>query len=194
MDPLTELELGFLLIPVAGFAYGAVEEWLNGRGPRAEVIAVDDPAFGGTGTSSRSRRDDLQVVCVPTMVSDRWGLTGRPDELRRLSDGTIIPVEIKSCRSPRSEVPYLSHRAQLLAYCALVVETYGRAPPYGILCYGDGSQVRVPWDARARAEVLERLGRLGRLYLGEMDPSPSKCHTCQFERGCQGARSVGAGG
>ena len=84
MDPLTEVELGFLLIPLAGFAYGAVEEWHRGRSPTAAVVAVDDPAFGGTGTSSRSRRDDLQVVCVPTMVSDRWGLTGRPDELRRL--------------------------------------------------------------------------------------------------------------
>ena len=129
MDPLTEAELGFLIIPAAGFAYGAVEEWLNGRRPRAEVIVVDDPVLGGTGTPSRSRRDDLQVVCVPTMVSDRWGLTGRPDELRRLPDGTIVPVEIKSCRSPRNGTPYPSHRFQLLAYCALVEETYGRAPP-----------------------------------------------------------------
>ena len=79
MDPLTEVELGFLLIPAAGFVYGAVEEWLKGRGPRAEVIAVDDPAFGGAGTSSRSRRDDLQVVRVQTMVSGRWGPMGRSD-------------------------------------------------------------------------------------------------------------------
>ena len=93
MDPLTEVELGFLLIPAAGFVYGAVEEWLRGRGPKVEVVAIDDPAFGG----------------MPTMVSDRWGLTGRPDELRRLPGGTIIPVEVKSCRSPRSGVPYPSH-------------------------------------------------------------------------------------
>ena len=137
MDPLTELELGVLLIPLAGFVYGAVEEWLGGRRPKPKVIAVDDPAFGG----------------MPTMVSDRWGLTGRPDELRRLPDGTIIPVEIKSCRSPRSGVPYPSHRAQLLAYCALVEETYGRAPPYGVLCYGDGTEVRVAWNAKAKSEL-----------------------------------------
>ena len=150
MDPLTEAELGILLIPAAGFAYGAVEEWLKGRRPRAEVIAVDDPALGG----------------MPTMVSERWGLTGRPDELRRLQDGTVIPVEMKSCRSPRSWVPYPSHRIQLLAYCALVEETYGRAPPFGILCYGDGREFRVAWDAAARAEVLAGLARLGGLYMG----------------------------
>ena len=79
MDSLTEVELGFLLIPAAGFACGAVEEWLNGRRPRAEVIAVDDTAFGG----------------MQTLVSDRWWLTERPDELRRLLEGTIIPVEVK---------------------------------------------------------------------------------------------------
>ena len=140
MDPLTEVEAGFLLIPLAGFAYGAVEEWLNGRRPRAEVIAVDDPAFGG----------------MPTMVSGRWGLTGRPDELRRLPDGTIVPVEIKSCRAPRSGVPYPSHRAQLLVYCALVEETYGRAPPFGILAYGDGREFRVEWDAKAGLELRTR--------------------------------------
>ena len=53
MDPLTEVELGFLHTPVAGFANGAVEDWLHGRRPRAEVTAVDDPASGGTGTFSR---------------------------------------------------------------------------------------------------------------------------------------------
>ncbi len=112
------------------------------------------------------------------MVSDRWGLKGPygriggrvarrvlsrnlkgsarfldPDELRRLPDGTIVPVEIKSCRSPRSGVPYPSHRVQLLAYCALVEETYGRAPPYGILCFRGGGEVRVTWNAGARAEL-----------------------------------------
>ena len=147
MDPLTEVELSFLLIPVAGFAYGAVEEWLHGRRPRAEVIAVDDPAFGG----------------MPTMVSDRWGLSGRPDELRRLPDGTIIPVEIKACRSPRSGVPYPSHRVQVLAYCALVEETYGRAPPYGMLCYGDGRETRVEWGAAAKGELRENLERHARV-------------------------------
>ncbi len=162
-DHLHEVELVFLLIPAAGFAYGAVEEWLDGRRPHAEVIAVDDPAFGGTGTSSRSRRDDLQVVCVPTMVSDRWGLTGRPDELRRLPDGTIIPVEIKSCRLPRSGVPYPSHRVQLLAYCALVEETYGHRPPFGVLAYGDGREVAVAWDEKARIELRRAMLNSGGL-------------------------------
>ncbi len=141
MDPLTEVEVAFLLVPIAGFAYGALEEWQRGRRHPAEVIAVDDPAFGG----------------MPTMVSDRWGLTGRPDERRRLPDGTIGPVEIKACRSPRSGAPYSSHRAQLLAYCALVEETYGRAPPYGILSYGDGREMWVTWNSEAREDLIGRL-------------------------------------
>ena len=107
-----------------------------------------------------------------------------PDELRRLPDGTIVPVEMESCRSPRSGVPYPWHRVQLLAYCALVEETYGRAPPYGILCYGDGREFRVAWDATSRAEVLAGLAWLGGLYLGETDPSPGKCRKCRFQLTC----------
>ncbi len=82
-----------------------------------------------------------------------------PDELRRLPDGTIIPVEIKSRRSPRSGVPYSSHRVQLLAYCALVEETYGRVPPYGILSYGDCTEVVVPWDSRAHEDLENALAK-----------------------------------
>ncbi|MDE1820876.1 MAG: hypothetical protein KGJ23_12675 [Euryarchaeota archaeon] len=159
MDPLTELEFGFLLIPLVGFAYGAIEAWLSGREPRAEVVAVDDPAFGG----------------MPTMVSDRWGLTGRPDELRRLPDGAIIPVEIKSCRSPRWGVPYPSHRMQLLAYCALVEETYGKAPPYGILSYGDGRELHVDWDEVSRSDLrrsLESHSRNGLIHGGRLALMP----------------------
>ena len=81
-----------------------------------------------------------------------------PDEMRRLPDGTIIPVEIKSCRSPRSGVPYPSHRVQVLAYCLLVEEETHQPPPYGILCYGDGREVRVAWDQAARYQLGEILG------------------------------------
>lgn len=57
-------------------------------------------------------------------------------------DGPIIPVEFKSCNSPRGGVPYPSHRVQFLAYCVLVEETYGRVPPYGVLPQGDGGSGR----------------------------------------------------
>ena len=32
-------------------------------------------------------------------------------------------------------------------------ETYGLAPPYGILVYGDGREVKVAWDQAAKSHL-----------------------------------------
>ena len=128
---------------------------------------------------------------VRTLSSPRYRLSGRPDELRRSRDGRLVPVEIKSTRAPHNGVPYPSHRIQLLAYCLLLEETLGVAPPFGLLSFGDKTEISVPWDDGAWAQVLEVLREWPRPYSGAMDPAPGKCHTCQFNRVCEGAGAVG---
>lgn len=182
---------------------------------RDPVVAVDR-APGGSATPAIAR-----IAAVPTFVSARYRLRGRPDELRRAPDGRLVPVEITYDGSARSGgsarieelrpwgergllvpveikshlppigLPYRSHRIQVLAYCLLIEETFGVPPPHGVLVYGDGSEVRVPWDSSSRDEVLEVLNRLRGSYRGEMDPSRGKCVRCRFRVACPGARSVG---
>ncbi|MFQ6012857.1 MAG: PD-(D/E)XK nuclease family protein [Thermoplasmata archaeon] len=77
--------------------------------------------------------DDL-AGGAPTLESPTHGLTGRPDLILR-NDGDLIPVEIKTGRTPRG--PLFSHILQVAAYCLLVEETYGSRPPYGLLRYGE---------------------------------------------------------
>ena len=66
------------------------------------------------------------------LYARRYGLTGKPDYLIERG-GAQIPVEVKPGR--RAQQPYDSDLMQLAAYCALVEETSGRAPPYGLLCW-----------------------------------------------------------
>src|SRR5207253_10555383 len=67
-------------------------------------------------------------------VSKRHGRSGRPDAV--VMDGEHrIPVERKTGRVPRG--PLFSHILQVVAYCVLLEEEYGRAPPYGIIRYGE---------------------------------------------------------
>jgi len=117
-----------------------------------------------------------------TLRSERYRLTGRPDELRRLSDGRLIPVEFKSRPTPPSG-PTRSHVAQVRAYCLLIEESTGAAPPYGVLRYADG-EFRVRWDARARAELLAVRNELLAPYDGRATPSPSRCARCPWVRVC----------
>lgn len=126
---------------------------------------------------------------TPLLVSERYGLRGRPDEIRQVR-GALVPVEIKS-RSLPPRGPFLSHQVQLWAYCLLLEEVTGDPPPFGLLVYGDGSELEIPWDARARSEVLSLLHRVRSPYGGEVDPGWAKCGACVYRPHCDGAGSVG---
>jgi CRISPR-associated exonuclease Cas4 len=115
--------------------------------------------------------------------STRYAIAGRPDELRRLRDGRLVPVELKSRSAPPRGPPY-SHQVQVWAYCLLVEETQGAAPPFGVLRYGDGTEFRVPWDAAARAGLLRLRAELARPYDGRATPSRAKCAGCRWREAC----------
>lgn len=124
----------------------------------------------------------------PWLVSERHGISGRPDEVRRRSDGRLVPIEFKSRSSPRGGVPR-SHRVQVAAYCLLLEEATGESPPFGVVRYGDGVEVRVPWDRAARAELLEVRASVGRPYDGAATPSVARCTRCPWRLACD-ARAV----
>jgi CRISPR-associated exonuclease Cas4 len=132
------------------------------------------------------RRADLvggELIAVDagraaTLRSERYRLAGRPDELRRLRDGRVVPVEWKSRPTP-PRGPSPSHVVQVRAYCLLVEETTGVAPPYGLLRYSDG-EFRVRWDEHARREVLNLRDELMRPYDGRATPSRARCARCPW--------------
>lgn len=131
---------------------------------------------------------DERPGAAPLLRSARYRITGRPDELRRLPDGRLIPVEFKSRPSPRNGAPR-SHRVQVAAYCLLVEETTGRAPPYGVVRYGDGGEARIPWDRTSRAELLAIRADVARAYDGRATPSVARCTRCPWRASCD-ARAV----
>ncbi len=114
--------------------------------------------------------------------SDRYRLEGRPDAVRELPDGRAVPIELKSRPAPRGGPP-ASHLVQVWAYCLLVEEETGRAPPFGILRYVDG-EYRVPWDRPARAELLRLRDAIARPYDGRATPSPGRCARCPWSPVC----------
>jgi len=120
---------------------------------------------------------------APLLRSSTYRISGRPDELRRLPDGRLVPIEFKSRSSPQYGPPR-SHRIQVAAYCLLVEETTGRAPPYGVVRYGDGGEVRLRWDRAAREELLKLRDALDRPYDGRATPSVARCTHCPWREVC----------
>jgi CRISPR-associated exonuclease Cas4 len=117
-----------------------------------------------------------------TLRSERYRIVGRPDELRRLADGRLVPVEFKSRAAP-AQGPPPSHLVQVRAYCLLIEEETGAPPPYGVLRYSDG-EFRVRWDERARRELLSVRTELLRPYDGRATPSLARCARCPWSGVC----------
>ena len=126
---------------------------------------------------------DERPGSAPILRSSRYRISGRPDEVRRLPDGRLVPVEFKSRATPRGGIPR-SHRVQVGAYCLLLEETTGRAPPYGVVRYRDGGEARVPWDRSARDELLGIRAELDRPYDGRATPSVARCTRCPWHDVC----------
>ena len=115
-------------------------------------------------------------------------LTGKPDYLIRQRD-IIIPVEVKSAQAP-AEGPYAAHIYQLAAYCALVSETYGRRPSYGLIQYADQT-LSVDYSRALEAELLDLLEAMR--ADGQADEvqrsheSVARCRACGFREVCDEA-------
>lgn len=114
--------------------------------------------------------------------SYRYRIQGRPDELRRTPAGRLVPVELKSRTAPPTGPPR-SHLVQVGAYSLLVEEVTGRPPPFAVLRYAD-REIRVRWDAPARAELLALRRELERPYDGRANPSPGRCARCPWVGVC----------
>jgi len=119
------------------------------------------------------------------LVARRLGLTGKPDYLIERG-GALIPVEVKPGR--RATQPYDSDLMQLAAYCLLVEETSGRAPPYGLLRYAEQS-FRLDYTPAVRARLLDILDEMHAL-LDADDAARShndarRCAGCGFCATCE---------
>lgn len=112
------------------------------------------------------------------LVSRKYGLTGRPDYII-VRDGAHIPVELKTGRIPKG--PFFSHIMQVGAYCILTEETYGEAPPYGIVRYGD-REFEVDYTEDLKSLVLQKAREIREARkTGDVHRNhnrPGKCRSC----------------
>lgn len=129
-----------------------------------------------------------------TLYGDAIRLKGRPDYLIQGHDGSIVPVELKSGKSP-ADYPYESHVMQLAAYCLLVDENYGIRPTHGIIQYADRAW-QVPFDDALEEELLALLATMhtDRLAadVARSHAYPRRCAACNVRHAC--SQSLAANG
>lgn len=122
--------------------------------------------------------------CDRPLFSNTYRLTGRPDYLVK-TGGRVVPVEVKSGAAPAQ--PYPAHVLQLAAYCLLVEEQEGRAPPHGILKYGDRA-FEIDYTPALRTQLLDTLADLrrdlGARDVGRSHDETARCRGCGYRDRC----------
>jgi CRISPR-associated exonuclease Cas4 len=118
--------------------------------------------------------------------SERHRLTGKPDYLVDGDDG-LIPVEVKAGPAPPGGKPYASHILQLAAYCLLLEDAHGQAPPYGYIHYA-GATVQIDFDDALRARLIETLAAMRQSLAGpdvaRSHDDPARCAACGVRHAC----------
>jgi CRISPR-associated exonuclease Cas4 len=121
------------------------------------------------------------------LMARRLGLVGKPDYLLE-QRGRTIPVEVKPGR--RAALPYESDLMQLAAYCVLVEETTGVAPPYGLLRYAERT-FRLDYTEQTRETLLDLLDEMrDALDVEDCERShdeSGRCAGCGFFEQCDQA-------
>jgi CRISPR-associated exonuclease Cas4 len=114
--------------------------------------------------------------CSPDkpFFSARYRLTGKPDYLVETRAG-LIPIEVKSRAAPPQ--PFPSHVLQLAAYCLLVEESEGRAPPHGLIKYAD-TAFEVDYTPALRRELLALLDGMRSSFRAEVHRSHQETRRC----------------
>jgi CRISPR-associated exonuclease Cas4 len=169
--------MGWLVL--AAFVLGGLGFWLlirSGALRRRAGLPAGRVTYADTSDWDR---------CERPLFSKRYRLTGRPDYLVRTRQG-VVPVEVKSGAAPPQ--PYLAHVLQLAAYCLLVEELEGRAPPYGILKYRDKA-FEIDYTPPLRSELVDAIDNIRRdLQVRGVERShdePARCRGCGYRQQCE---------
>ena len=158
-----------------------------------EMRVADERVYAGRRLHVElEREEDEEEWLTFNLESERWGLTGRIDCVRR-RDGMIVPYEHKRGRSARSREgvaeTWASDRLQVIAYAALVEEQTGREVSEGRVRYhADNVMVRVPIDDEARGDLARAVARARELQRTVVRPPVTEnerlCVKCSLAPVC----------
>ncbi|GIW78800.1 MAG: CRISPR-associated exonuclease Cas4/endonuclease Cas1 fusion [Gemmatales bacterium] len=149
-----------------------------------EIRVANDRVFAGRALHTNLEIEEGEQLTSFELTSEKIGLTGRVDCLRR-RNGAYIPYEHKRGRcargQDRSPQPWPSDRLQVIAYAALLEETLGEPIAEGRIHYhADNVTVRVPIDDQARLDLREAIAKAHRLRESlERPPIADNENLCQ---------------
>jgi CRISPR-associated exonuclease Cas4 len=122
------------------------------------------------------------------LVSDRYHLKGKVDEVLQLADGTLAPLDYKFTQF--KDAVYRTHRYQVILYGMMIEDTYQACVTRGYVCYvRNGNVVKeIEIGERERLEgmamVKDIVGIIQRGQFPKRTPHTVRCLDCCYRNIC----------
>lgn len=122
------------------------------------------------------------------LASPNLGVRGIVDEVLRLQDGTLAPLDYKY--TPYRERAFQTHQIQVVLYGLLIKAVYHKPVNRGYVAYirGGSKLITVPIDdveeAKTKATVQELLKIIQTGRLPKRTPQRAKCADCCYKNIC----------
>jgi len=122
------------------------------------------------------------------LVSDRYHLKGKVDEVLQLADGTLAPLDYKFTQF--KDAVYRTHRYQVILYGMMIEDTYQACVTRGYVCYvRNGNVVKeIEIGERERLEgmamVKDIVGIIQRGQFPKRTPHAVRCLDCCYRNIC----------
>lgn len=130
--------------------------------------------------------EDLFEQSKP-LYSSVLPLVGKPDYILKTEEG-FVPVEIKTGNHSH---PRKHHVMQLVSYCQLVEDCFGKRPAYGLLVYFDSKkQFQIPFTNSMKRQLHETIEIMKQISEKGWDDhvnefiDTKKCGSCTMRSYC----------
>lgn len=180
------------LVSVAGLHALAYCERLFFLEEVEQIRIADAAVFAGRALHAENEARDVEgELRELSLESDRLGIMGRLDVLRRKS-GAVVPYERKRgrcCKEARGKTAWRTDRIQVGAYALLVEEALGQSVDEALVRYhADNVTVTVPIDDSLRTEVVQAIARARALRVQVERPPVTEnerlCARCSLAPAC----------
>lgn len=135
----------------------------------------------------RKKIGSLKKENEVSLISQRWGVKGKVDEIHYLEDGTLAPLDYKFARY--EEKIYETYKIQMILYALMIEEIYGNIVKKGFLVYcRDGNKLvelqMSGEDKEEATEDLEEYKYVLKGYFPRATKHKARCIDCCYENIC----------
>jgi len=135
----------------------------------------------------RKKIGSCEKIIGVNLVSEKYGVRGNADEIHKLEDGTMAPLDYKY--AVYNERLFKTYKNQIVLYALMIEEVYNKPVSKGFLvyCREENRLIEVGITQEDKDRVIDYIDEFRRIlegYYPQATKQKSKCLDCCYRNIC----------